>query len=308
MRKTNTACYFSGLVIALTLVTGCTDLKSNESLPSLSAKAEAQRNERAMNHTESNATRMPDKVTISFSLESARLTLHEPVLLYFTVTNGLSYPIKFDLGQDRKERFLLTVTQPDGATIKLPQLRRDGISLIGTVSLEAGNSYTQRLLLNEWFEFSVAGKYEIAAELENPILAYNGTKLKAAYQSLINFEIVPRSAERLTQVCMSLVKRITNSISYEAAAEAALALSYIKDPIAVPYLREAVTAGRMVEPIAITGLERIGDAEAAGVLISILENGGQETAALARFALSRIEQKTSDSMLKTRIKRILQEG
>jgi HEAT repeat protein len=50
----------------------------------------------------------------------------------------------------------------------------------------------------------------------------------------------------------------------------------VKDPVAVPYLARLLELGRF-EQIAVDGLRRIGNEEAAQVLIATLESNDEET-------------------------------
>ena len=81
----------------------------------------------------------------------------------------------------------------------------------------------------------------------------------------------------LKKECATLSKRVADADSYEEAAEAALALSYIKDPVAVPYLKKALTSNQMVEGITVKGLERIGSDEAIEALTSAQKSLSRET-------------------------------
>ncbi len=190
-------------------------------------------------------TQEPGKVTISFSPSVTQLTLSEPVILNLTIYNGLSRPIKVNLGKDFKENFLISVTRPDGSFFHAPQIKREGIGLIGIASIAPGQTY-------------------------NP-----------------------------------LAKDIASATSYQRAAEAALALSYVRDPVAVPYLERALRSGHLVERMAVEGLEQIGNREAVQVLVSSLQTRAGDTAILARSALERIESNTQDPAIKKAIKRAL---
>jgi hypothetical protein len=245
------------------------------------------------------------KEIVSYSLVSSKLSLHEPVIVNFTIDNVLMEPVTVDLGPDRKEGFRFTVTQPDSISTRLPPLIREGLARIGKVAVEPGQSYTQRLLVNEWFGFSMPGKYVVEVQLANPVRTQKGITITEGTKFRTALEITPRDAEKLRSVCESLFRQIIASKSYEQAAEAALTLSYVKDPVAVPYLKQALASNKMVEIYAIAGLGRIGNEEAVRVLISALQIRKADTAVLARSALSRIEAVTTDPSLKEQIKRAI---
>ncbi len=244
----------------------------------------------------------PGKVTISFSPRVTQLTLREPVMLNLRIDNGLSRPIKVNLGKDFKENFLISVTRPDVSFFHAPQIKREGIGLIGIASIAPGQTYNQKLLLNEWVDFNAQGRYEVEIRLsgtgqENTTTIVTGNK--------VTFEIGPKDTSKLDKVCGSLGKDIASASSYQRAAEAALALSYVRDPVAVPYLERVLRSGHLVERMAVEGLEQIGNREAVQVLVSSLKTRAGDTAILARSALERIESNTQDPAIREAIKRAL---
>jgi HEAT repeat protein len=85
-----------------------------------------------------------------------------------------------------------------------------------------------------------------------------------------------------------LLASATSTSNYEGQADAALALSYVGDPVAVPFLRELLTAVPRVDAIVIEGLRRIGSPEALAVLDEATRSPDPHRAALARDAIRRI--------------------
>jgi hypothetical protein len=226
---------------------------------------------------------------VSYSFAEGRPTLHEPVVLRVVVKNTLARPVEIDLGADRKAGFLFAIKPPGGTTIKLPPLVREGISRSGRLTLEPGQTYNQELVLNEWYEFPAVGKYELSARLVASAKTPEGESLSEPAEFRTTLTVGPEDAERLRQVAAGLAEQITGAHSYEEAAEAALALGYVKDPVAVPYLEKALSAGHMVEPIVIAGLERIGGEDAIRALTAASASQDEETAELARAALDRVK-------------------
>jgi hypothetical protein len=239
-------------------------------------------------------------VTVSYSYPQQLGSL-QPVILTLNVKNESSEAIMLDLGQDRKGNFSFTLTTPIGTKLKLPQYSRDGISRVGTVSISSGRSYSQSLLLNEWYEFSEPGKYELEGHLTSPIVVGNGlgSERDPGFHAVI--QIGPKDDLALEKTCATLANQIDESNSYEEAAAATLTLSYIKQPLAVPYLRRALLAHKLIEPLAIAGLERIGDETAVRVLFEGLRLEDPNTVVLCRSALQRLQNQTPDSNLRLEI-------
>ncbi|HKV82817.1 MAG TPA: hypothetical protein VJP02_32010 [Candidatus Sulfotelmatobacter sp.] len=240
-------------------------------------------------------------VKISYILPQRQLSLNAPVIVTFTVKNESSRPIKLDLGQNRKGGFVFELVQPDGTRIRLPQYGIDGMSRPGTLSVRPGQDFSEKLILNEWYQFKKPGSYGLEARLTQPILFENGLVAAVNTRSVGRIEIGPRNIAKLESVCEKLSEQIEESDSYEDYSDAALELSYVTDPIAVPYLQKAFVTRKLIQPIVIDGLERIGDGTAARALISFLRGENGDTAALIRYALRRIQKETADPALRQEI-------
>jgi PBS lyase HEAT-like repeat len=250
---------------------------------------------------------MPENiVTTLFTLPVSHVTLHEPIFVDFLIYNELAETIQFDLGHNRKSNFVFTIIQPDGAVITLPRLSTEGIGRIGRLSLEPRNRYVQRLLLNEWHHFISLGNYQIQAQLLNSIQTQSGIPIHPKPSDPLSLHIHCRDPERLQQICQTLAHVAIQSNVVLEATEAALALSYIQDPIAIPFLEQELKQGKFVQSYAIYGLGRIANAEAIALLLSTARHGEQEIASLARFVLYELKEKTQDSTLKDRIQAGLQ--
>lgn len=250
---------------------------------------------------------LQEDVVISFATQASDVTLHEPIFADFSVHNGLDEAIQFDLGHNFKSSFQLTVTQPDGSVITVPRLSEEGFGLIGRVSLEPKGRYDQRLLLNEWYAFAEPGSYKIEGRLSAPIQTLSGREVNTSLLPSLSLRILPRNRERLRKVCQALLHTAVESADVSEATEAALALSHIRDPVAVPYLEEGLRRRRLLWPYAIPGLARIANAEAIEVLILTMEGRDPESgAALAGAVLYEVKEKIEDARLRAKIETALQ--
>jgi hypothetical protein len=173
----------------------------------------------------------------------------------------------------------------------------------GDMTIEPGQSFTQGLCLNEWFQFSATGKCVVEVELDKPIQKEGGQS--TVVRSRLSLEVTPRNAERLKEVCDVFIKQVLNSTSFEEASTAAIFLSYVTDEVAVPYLAQALTLNKMVETFAIDGLERIGNEEAVSLLISTLNMRDALAPPLAKQSLQKIESESTDPILKERIRQAI---
>lgn len=261
----------------------------------------------AMSSLEGVAGPVEDRVVVRMELEHGSVVLHEPVFATFVVQNTQPERLEFDLGSDSKTTFAFSITEPDGRTVHLPPFQTpDGVSASGRVALENGLTYTQKMLLNEWYDFSSAGRYSIAFHTSAVLRTGSGRAVESTPIEPIFLEVQPRDEDRLQSICNDLATAaLTSSLHTRKRETAAAALSYVKDPVAIPFLRQLLERGPDVvalERYAVEGLTRIGTDEAIGVLI---ESYGAEQFRSSQpeigAGLQRVRAKTTDDELKNRI-------
>jgi len=209
-------------------------------------------------------------VTISFTTSQYKVGLHEPVYIQFSIHNGLDEDARFDMGLDGKHNFEFSVKKPDGSLIRVPPkpypssvLGRD----LEKAPLAPGKTFTKTLLLNEWYQFPAPGRYVVEAKLGGQVETVSGTPIAPAPATEIPVQVTPRDPKRLKSVCEGLTKGAMNVNAWEAS-KSAFALSYVNDPLAVPYLGRVLKESFAGKEAAISGLARIGSPEAVQVLTS----------------------------------------
>ena len=147
-------------------------------------------------------------VVVAYSLRDEHLTLHQPVILIFSVTNHTANSVQLDLGQDSKQGFSFAVVDTAGKRLQLPELLRDGFSALGTVSVQPGRTYSQKLVLNQWYPFPLPGKYEFEGRLTHPLVLGKGAERQIDQGFHLALEIAPRDEAVLSKICEELVKEI----------------------------------------------------------------------------------------------------
>lgn len=213
------------------------------------------------------------EVAVLFGLRRSSVTLHEPVTAYFSIHNNLAEDVALDLGYDRESNFELSIIQPDGSTVRAPHLPpRGGMSRLPELSLRRGETYWQELLLNKQYPFSKAGNYGIGITLVTTIRKKSGGVGKAEFSQELSLDVGERDEQRLEEVCERLTRTamLTNA---EAALDAARSLSYVEDPVAVPFLARLTRQGPFVavaRGIALHGLARIARVEGVENVVSRL--------------------------------------
>jgi hypothetical protein len=210
-----------------------------------------------------------NSVEISFKFKRASVTLHEPVFMEFSVRNTLPGTISLDLGLDRTRNLVFSVTCPDGTVRSKLQLVGGGIGFSGALSLPPGQVYSQELLLNQWWQFPVQGTYLVKAEFTGPIRTQLGQPVQADRSAEMELNIEPRDPNRLAQLCRTLAGR-AESGNAGTALSAGKILSYVIDPVAVPYLADVLRNSDFARNSAVQGLGRIRTSEALSILRSNL--------------------------------------
>lgn len=245
-------------------------------------------------------------VAISFSMLDRKLHRNQPVIIIFTIDNRLKTQIKLDLGARKKEAFLFSMTSPGGKERRLPPLPQPELVGDGLIRIEPQTEYSQELLLNEWTDFPEAGEYKLKAMLANEILTTNGKTFSVKAISEITFDIKGENPEALKAICEALLQRISISDGVEEKTRVSLALSFVKDPVAIPFLQKAITSKTGVERTIMNSLRDQGGDVAVEVLINVAKQSQDgDLIAQAKASLKWIERQTSDLALKQRISNFL---
>jgi HEAT repeat protein len=105
----------------------------------------------------------------------------------------------------------------------------------------------------------------------------------------MHLNVASRNPNRLDEVCRGLADTASQASDYQSASEAAHALSYVRDPIAVPHLARVLRESKQVKEGAIPGLVRIGNAEAVKVLTENLNAQDADLKALIIGGLKEIK-------------------
>jgi hypothetical protein len=161
------------------------------------------------------------------------------------------------------------------------------------------------LPVSRWFDFDVPGRYTLEIEYTRPFVSDGRLPFPLPPGHRMVIDVAPRDAAGLQRICSGLENKSmelpTSAESYESAAT----LSHIKDPVAVPFLARLLAAREKMAPGLVGGLQAIANEAAVDALISFANDELEERRLLARGALSRIESKTKDAMIRLKIERAL---
>ncbi len=256
------------------------------------------------------STKLPGEpvkcVTTSLKLVSDTVTLHEPAFIQFLARNDCSYQAHIDLGYDRLAAFKFTITTPS-ERVDRPQLEMsEGISRIGSVPIDPGETYKQTLVLNRWIEPTETGQYRVDAQVTLEILT-PGERAQGDFAHSLTLQVLPRNPERLEKVANSLLEQAGSVRDKAQAMEAALALSYMDDPVAIPYLEKLLNRDSSLAGYASAGLERIATPDAVLILLGDVNSTNSEVRAAVLNSLYYVQKKTLDPELKRKIEAALRQ-
>lgn len=232
-------------------------------------------------------------VTISFSIPESTVSLHEPVYIQFSVHNGLDEGVRFDPGLDGKHNFEFSVKKPDGSVVRIPPTTMPSSVLgrsIDSSPVAPAKTFMKRMVLNEWYQFPVPGRYVVEAKLGGLVQTVSGTPIAPAPIQEIPIQVTARDPKRLKSVCEELTKKAM-SLNAAEAFQASLALSYVDDPVAVPYLGRILKEAFHGKLNAIAGLMRIGNPEAVQILTSYSKSADPELKIQIDIALKDIQSR-----------------
>lgn len=244
-------------------------------------------------------------ITMRISPEHSVTPLHQPLDVELLVQNSSAQAAEIDLGDDRKRNLVLTVTSPDRKERTLRVAEHEGLARIGRVEVQAGETYSQHLLLNEWIEFAAVGVYRIVVRFRGPIKLHDGTMAELGPAVLLA-SVTDKNSEGLTDFCRKALQELLAAKTYADAEQAAQWLSYTDDPIAVPYLGRAFETPYPIHSLLVAGLERIGTDDSIRVLLEIMRRNPDVAAGAMKQALSRLADRTSDRDLQLQVRKVLE--
>jgi len=239
--------------------------------------------------TQADARHQP--ITMACSLPSESM-LGEPLVLECTVENQSGDAVWVDFGWNRIGQFQLEL-QASGSALQRARPSATGlggVSSSGKVEVLPGAHYVQRLLLNEWLEWSRPGMYALRVHFGGTISTSVGDVLEIVRDYALPFRLRPGVPGELSRVAESLLKKATLSSAAQDRIEAARSLSFMRDPAALPCLRRLALL-RLWPGDAIAGIERVGTEEASRILTELSGSTDPDIASRAKASEARLKSR-----------------
>lgn len=226
------------------------------------------------------------EVTIDYGLE-AGTTVGEPVILDVMIVNKSSGQLTVDLGLSSITGFSFDVVHPNGSRTRRSPLPRAGFQTRGRHSVEPNARRASFVVVNEWVRFDAPGRYEVAVTFNGAVTLAGGTP-SIRRNAKWDVNLSPRNTARLRERCEEFLATI-ESDTYDTPGQRALAgLTWIRDPIAVPYLVKSALR-RDISLEEVEALVRIGGPEARAGLEALTKSPNRFTALAAQGGLGRIK-------------------
>ena len=182
---------------------------------------------------------LPDGVSIAYALPKA-VSLHAPVPLSITVTNGLANAVHVDLGTDGFGRSGVIVTRPNGTRVAVDLTRApEGVTEYATwpgyFDLPSRERQLAEVVLNQSVDFSALGRYRVDMRFDGAVQGPNDSAIAVERTPVrLTVQVLPRNAQALDDLAADLVDEILLSDA-ERALYAMKKLRYLDDPVAVRY-------------------------------------------------------------------------
>jgi len=219
-----------------------------------------------------------DDVSIAYSMPS-HVSLGEPIIVAFVITNKSHEPIECDLGFRGINSFRLAIVDEIGGRTELAPLREEGPSPVGNIKIASGGRYTSALVLDEWHEIEKPGGYHLEIFLKTPIKNGYGETVKARTEGALDIQVREADKNEMVRKCQALLQSFDPQSS--DADSAMIALSHVRDPVCVATIKRAIEIFPMFNLNLVWGLSRIGTDDAVEVILS---TASSKDASLSRYA------------------------
>ena len=221
---------------------------------------------------------------ISYKLPKST-TLGEPAILAVTLSNTTGYRITADFGVDDQTAFIYRHLRPDGTLEKVEPSLTPANRMRTSRLMLRGNSRTASVVLDEWLDLSQMGRHQIDVEYRGAVDLEGGNAASVSRLTQLWIDVKPRDVARLEKRAGDWLKVVSRLTQGSEARAASVALTSMKDPVAIPYLQMAATRTRTA--IYFDALAAMNKPEARAVLEELARNPDREIKALAVRALTR---------------------
>jgi len=182
--------------------------------------------------------------------------------------------------------FRFTLTAPGGATNEQLLREQPPQTLDARYEAPLRGHLEHQVVLNHFLQFDEVGAYSLTVDFRGRVEPRDPQAfLIAPVQRTFRIVVVPRDPDRLSRFCAAALAELRGPIT-PVRLFAAKRLAHVTDPIAVPYLRQAVELDLGYLSLW-DGFLRIGTSEARNALAELARSANPAVANPARNALAR---------------------
>ncbi len=203
------------------------------------------------------------------------------------VQNTSTDTVRVNFGHHGKWNYEFSLVNPDGTTTTISPYRQIGPGPKGTIVVEPNQMRRRRVVFNEWQTFARPGEYILKLRLTVLLSSSANVSWQKEFFEDLRVNVAPYNPASLKGTCARLADSAVSQAEGDLAADASLALSYVSDPVAVPFLAKVLKEGSAAaRPSAVRGLTRVGTREAQEALRSKLSTADPELKARIESALT----------------------
>jgi hypothetical protein len=231
------------------------------------------------------------RVSLSFSAP-LEVTLNTPVVLELLVTNTSREVFTVDLGPRYVFHLLFDSTGPGGIRQTVNGARNlNGEYVWHSIAVAPNQPPVSRIIvLDAFLDFPTPGAYEVTVKFTGSVQHGPNVELDLLRETTFHLTLLPRDEGVLRRLCEDLMPLVLRQKGVsQDQKEAAERLAFIRDPVAVPYLRRGVDAESSAYDLMLEALVRIGTPAAREALVELTGHGADWIAAAARRALARVK-------------------
>jgi hypothetical protein len=228
-------------------------------------------------------------VRVGISVDSQESTIGAPVLISMRLLSDADLSI--NLGADLVGALEILLKDPAGTTRKITLPINKEFHAVGGLSL-ASNREDDEIITLPADKFTQPGVYGLRITIDsadNPPFEYINPEF-------LKFTVAPYSEESMRRSCAEFAAKLSVGTTASEWIAYSRALVSVRDPLALPYLKESLKFGFGENEELILAIEKIGSVDAVTILADASHRkDNRDISTAATLALQRLAQNAPDS-------------
>lgn len=213
-----------------------------------------------------------------------------PIYFDTAIQNSSTDTVRASMGHHGKWNYEFALVNPDGTTTAIPPYRKYGPGPKGLVTIGPNSTRLRRVVLDDWTTLPKPGEYTLKVRLTVLLSTSTNVSWQKEFFNDLRIVVGPRDPEKLRAMCERLTETALTASDADVAADAAMTLSYVQDPVAVPFQAKILAqASPAARASAVDGLVKIGNREAQEALKAGLATADADLKTKIEAALTQIK-------------------